>query len=63
MADLMAAWFWRRSASGNMALDNRRIPLSGGDIDVRIYVPETTGPHPVIVYFHGLGLSVLLLQL
>src|SRR6185437_15336029 len=34
---------------------NRTIPGPGGDIPIRIYTPEGTGPFPVIVYFHGGG--------
>lgn len=32
-----------------------RIPGPGGDIPVRLYFPEGTGPHPVLVYLHGGG--------
>jgi acetyl esterase len=31
------------------------VPISGGQIPVRIYRPGGAGPHPVIVYFHGGG--------
>ncbi len=31
------------------------VPGPGGDIPVRIYVPEGDGPFPVLVFFHGGG--------
>lgn len=31
------------------------IPVNEGEIPVRIYTPEGTGPFPVFVYFHGGG--------
>lgn len=34
---------------------NLDIPGSGGSIPVRLYVPETSAPRPVLVYFHGGG--------
>lgn len=36
-------------------VENRTIPGPAGDIPVRIYTPETDGPHPVVAYFHGGG--------
>lgn len=37
---------------------DRTIPGPAGDIPVRIYTPEGTGPFPVTVYFHGGGFVV-----
>ena len=37
------------------SVDNREIPGPAGDIAVRIYTPEGTGPFPVLVSFHGGG--------
>jgi acetyl esterase len=34
---------------------NRMIPGPGGQIPVRIYTPEGSGPFPVVVYYHGGG--------
>ena len=34
------------------------IPGPGGDIPVRIYTPEGTGPFPIVTYFHGGGFVV-----
>ena len=34
---------------------NRTIPGPLGDIPVRIYTPEGSGPFPIVVYFHGGG--------
>jgi acetyl esterase len=36
-------------------IGNRTIPGPGGDIPVRIYTPEGSGPFPALVYFHGGG--------
>lgn len=32
-----------------------RLPGAAGDLDYRLYRPRTTGPHPLVVYFHGGG--------
>jgi len=34
---------------------NRMIPGPGGQIPVRIYTPQGSGPYPVVVYYHGGG--------
>jgi cation diffusion facilitator CzcD-associated flavoprotein CzcO/acetyl esterase/lipase len=31
------------------------LPGAGGDLNYRLYRPESAGPHPVIAYFHGGG--------
>jgi acetyl esterase len=36
-------------------VENRVIPGPAGDIPVRLYTPEGTGPFPILVYFHGGG--------
>ncbi|MET0152025.1 MAG: alpha/beta hydrolase, partial [Candidatus Binatia bacterium] len=36
-------------------VESRRIPGPGGEIPLRVYTPEGTGPFPAIVYFHGGG--------
>ena len=33
----------------------KNIPVSGGNIHLRIYTPKGEGPFPVIVYYHGGG--------
>ncbi|HSB97131.1 MAG TPA: alpha/beta hydrolase, partial [Spongiibacteraceae bacterium] len=33
----------------------RTIPGPGGELPVRVYQPQGTGPFPVLVYFHGGG--------
>ena len=33
----------------------KNIPVSGGNIHLRIYSPKGSGPFPVIVYYHGGG--------
>ena len=36
-------------------VEDRSIPGPDGDLPVRIYTPEGTGPFPVLVWFHGGG--------
>ena len=31
------------------------IPVDGSEIDARVYTPDGSGPHPVVVFFHGGG--------
>ncbi len=37
------------------SMEDRRVPVDGGEIDVRVYRPATEGELPVLVYFHGGG--------
>ncbi len=37
------------------SITNRTIPGPLGDIPIRVYTPEGTGPFPALVYFHGGG--------
>jgi acetyl esterase len=36
-------------------VENRTVPGPAGDIPVRVYTPEGSGPFPGLVYFHGGG--------
>lgn len=36
-------------------IEDRRIPGPAGDVPLRIYTPESRGPLPLLVYFHGGG--------
>jgi acetyl esterase len=36
-------------------VEDRQIPVKGGEIGVRIYTPQTDGALPGLVYFHGGG--------
>jgi acetyl esterase len=36
-------------------VEDSQIPTPDGQIPVRIYTPEGTGPFPILVYFHGGG--------
>ena len=36
-------------------VENRTIPGPAGEIPVRIYTPEGTGPLPILLFFHGGG--------
>ncbi len=37
------------------AVADHRIPVTGGEITVRVYQPAGLGPHPVLVFYHGGG--------
>ena len=37
------------------AIEDRTVPGPAGEIPIRIYVPQGTGPFPVFVYYHGGG--------
>lgn len=41
-----------------VAVHDRNVPGPGGDVPVRIYVPDEKRPLPVFVYFHGGGCVV-----
>src|SRR4029079_12418224 len=34
---------------------DHRVPVAGGEVTVRVYTPEGSGPFPGFVYFHGGG--------
>jgi len=36
-------------------VEDRMIPVAGGEIGARLYTPEGDAPRPVLVYFHGGG--------
>lgn len=40
------------------SVTDRTIPGPAGDLPVRVYVPASDGPHPVVVFFHGGGFVV-----
>ncbi|GER92161.1 putative lipase LipH [Dictyobacter vulcani] len=35
--------------------ENRTIPGPGGELPIRVYTPEGSGPFPIVLYFHGGG--------
>ncbi len=37
------------------AVADHRVPVTGGEITVRVYQPAGVGPHPVLVFYHGGG--------
>ena len=37
------------------AVADHRVPVTGGEITVRVYKPAGMGPHPVLVFYHGGG--------
>ncbi len=37
------------------AVENRSIPGPNGDVPVRIYTPEGSGPFPILAWYHGGG--------
>ena len=42
----------------NVDTMGKEIPVNGGTIHIRIYTPKSTGPFPVIVYYHGGGFVI-----
>jgi acetyl esterase len=36
-------------------VEDRKIPGPGGEIPIRVYTPQGSGPFPVLVFFHGGG--------
>ncbi|MEM7015855.1 MAG: alpha/beta hydrolase [Pseudomonadota bacterium] len=40
-------------------VENQAIPGPAGEIPVRIYTPEGTGPFPLLVYYHGGGWVIM----
>ena len=40
-------------------VEDRKIPGPAGEIPIRIYTPEGTGPFPVLVFFHGGGWVIM----
>ncbi|SRR5579875_113411 len=53
-----------RAAAGRLptlpvaSVVNRTVPGPGGDLPVRIYTPNGSGPFPLMVFFHGSGFVV-----
>lgn len=39
-------------------VEHHQVPVAGGAITVRVYVPHGTGPHPLYVFLHGGGWCV-----
>jgi len=37
------------------AVADHRVPVTGGEITVRVYKPAGMGPHPVLIFYHGGG--------
>jgi len=37
------------------AVTEHRVPVTGGEIAVRLYAPGGAGPHPALVFYHGGG--------
>lgn len=50
---------WRAAIPADLEpvgeIDDRTIPGPAGELPVRIYRPDTTGPHPLLMLFHGGG--------
>lgn len=37
------------------AVTDHRVPVTGGEITIRVYQPAGVGPHPILVFYHGGG--------
>lgn len=55
--EMMAMSFGATQADGPPVKEqhDHRVPVAGGEITVRVYVPDAEGPLPAHVYFHGGG--------
>lgn len=51
----VATWIQNRKLPGVGATIDGIVPGPAGDLDVRLYLPDATGPFPTIVFFHGGG--------
>ncbi len=51
----MIRWKWRGKRENNLEVEDRRIPVDGGEITVRVYTPRGTGPFPLMLFLHGGG--------
>ena len=40
------------------SIEDRTVPGGAGEVKARVYRPETEGPHPTIVFFHGGGFVI-----
>src|SRR3954454_1270986 len=50
--------FFRRTGSTAPevgSIDEYRVPVEGGEIVIRCYLPTGDGPHPAVVHLHGGG--------
>ncbi|MFC4359140.1 alpha/beta hydrolase fold domain-containing protein [Halobium salinum] len=50
-----AMWVRNRDPPSVGATVDRTIPGPAGDLDTRLYLPDTDGPFPTVVFFHGGG--------
>lgn len=50
---VMLRWLGKRAR--NLATRMVQIPVSGGQIQARVYTPQGSGPFPVILFLHGGG--------
>jgi len=51
----VGTWFGNRDPPAVGATTDGAIPGPEGDLPVRLYRPDTPGPYPTIVFFHGGG--------
>jgi acetyl esterase len=50
-----AMWIQNRNPPSVGAAVSRTIPGPAGELDARLYLPDTDGPFPTVVFFHGGG--------
>lgn len=48
-------WLVMRAGPAPARIEHVQVPVDGGAITVRIYVPHDAGPHPLYVFLHGGG--------
>lgn len=48
----------RRPLHPEMRVENHHVDGPGGAIPIRVYWPDSPGPHPVVMFFHGGGFAL-----
>lgn len=48
----------RRPLHPNLRVENHQLDGPGGPIPIRVYWPDSPGPHPVVMFFHGGGFAL-----
>lgn len=55
---LVGLYFWRKKLPSNLKIVTRSISGKDEPINIRIYTPDTDGPFPIILFFHGGGFVI-----
>jgi acetyl esterase len=55
LTPLVIRWNWRGAKATDLLVRNETMPVKGGAISLRAYVPRGAGPFPMLLFFHGGG--------